>query len=72
MATTRLRTWEITDEFWAKVETYIPNDLRCPGKLSPKTGRREKISLWKPIVFFGYRLCSPHGNYLECIAAQGI
>ena len=31
MATTRLRTWEITDEFWAKVETYIPNDLRCPG-----------------------------------------
>ncbi|UKI33746.1 MAG: IS5 family transposase [Lentisphaeria bacterium] len=45
MATTRLRTWEITDEFWAKVETYIPNDLRCPGvnyRRKPGGGRKSR------------------------------
>lgn len=73
MATTRLRTWEITDEFWAKVETYIPNDLRCPGvnyRRKPGGGRKSRYG--NRLYFFGYRLCSPHGNYLECIAAQGI
>ena len=41
----RLRTWEITDEFWAKVETYIPNDLRCPGvnyRRKPGGGRKSR------------------------------
>ena len=48
MATTRLRTWEITDEFWAKVETYIPNDLRCPGvnyRRKPGGGRKSRYGV---------------------------
>lgn len=32
MAQLRLKTWEITDEFWGKVEQHIPDSLRLPGK----------------------------------------
>ena len=32
MAQLRLKTWEITDEFWNKVEQHIPGNLRLPGK----------------------------------------
>jgi len=32
MAQLRLKTWEISDEFWDKVEQYIPGNLRLPGK----------------------------------------
>ena len=32
MAQVRLKTWEITDEFWSKVEPHVPTDLRSPGR----------------------------------------
>lgn len=32
MAQERLKTWEITDDFWNKVESNIPTHPRVPGK----------------------------------------
>ena len=43
MAQIRLKTWEITDEFWDKVEQHIPDSLRLPGKeYHRKTGGGKK------------------------------
>lgn len=43
MAQIRLKTWEIADEFWEKVEQHIPDNLRLPGKeYHRKTGGGKK------------------------------
>jgi len=47
MAQQRLKTWEITDEFWSKAEQYIPDDLRVAGKLyrrKPGGGKKARYS----------------------------
>lgn len=43
----RLKTWEITDEFWSKIEKYIPGNLRVPGKQycrKPGGGKKSRYS----------------------------
>lgn len=43
----RIRTWEISDDFWAVVEPLIPTDLRGPDKTyirKPGGGRKRKNS----------------------------
>lgn len=41
----RIRTWEVSDEFWSLVEPLIPTDPRVEGKVykrKPGGGRRRK------------------------------
>ena len=43
----RIKTWEISDEFWALVEPLIPQSPRTPGKKykrKPGGGRKPKYS----------------------------
>lgn len=43
----RLKTWEITDEFWAKVEPHIPVNTRDPSRSyrrKPGAGRKPRYS----------------------------
>ncbi|WP_084312962.1 transposase [Desulfobulbus elongatus] len=43
----RIKTWEISDAFWAIVEPLIPTDLREAGKeytRKPGGGRKPKYS----------------------------
>ena len=45
MAQARLKTWEITDEFWDKIEPYIPGNVRPPGtsyRRKPGGGRKPR------------------------------
>jgi transposase len=43
----RLKTWEITDEFWGKAKQHIPSSLRIPGRQyrrKPGGGKKSKYS----------------------------
>lgn len=47
MGQSRLRTWEITDEFWDKVEPCLPGNLRTPGRQyfrKPGGGKKARYS----------------------------
>jgi len=47
MAEQRLKTWEISDEFWSKVEQFIPDNVRVPGKQylrKPGGGKKSRYS----------------------------
>ena len=47
MAQERLKTWEITDDFWNKVESNIPTHPRIPGKSyrrKPGGGKKARYS----------------------------
>lgn len=47
MGQQRLKTWEITDDFWSKVEQYVPNNLRMSGKeyrRKPGGGKKPRYS----------------------------
>jgi transposase len=43
----RIRTWEISDEFWSRVEPLLPESRRTPGRACqrrPGGGRKAKYS----------------------------
>jgi transposase len=47
MAQTRLKTWEISDEFWGKIEERIPANPRLPDKeyrRKPGGGKKSRYS----------------------------
>jgi transposase len=46
VSTKRLKTWEITDEFWNKIEPHVPAHPRIPGKQyirKPGGGRKSRL-----------------------------
>lgn len=48
----RLKTWEITDEFWDKVKQHIPSNLRIPGKQYRRKAGGGKKSQYSNRLYF--------------------
>ncbi len=69
----RIKTWEISDEFWQLVEPSIPTTCRDAGKTyirKPGGGRKRSYS--DRLYFAAIVLRASYRNYLECLAQRKI
>ena len=66
----RIHTWEISDEFWSRVEPLIPASPRIAGKTyRRKPGGGPQAEVLGPAVLCRDCVRAAHGDYLERVAA---
>ena len=70
----RIKTWEISDEFWNLVEPLIPQSPRIPGKKykrKPGGGRKPKYSNRVYFAAIVYVLRTGMGAFPVCHTHYG-
>jgi hypothetical protein len=68
----KIRSWEVSDEFWKRVEPFIPKREREPSKAFRRKpgGGRKPMSERRSVR--GYRLCAQDGLPVEVIAQGAV